>query len=218
MNQAKEPGLNGLNGIWNRVRGVFFAWWVVASACVIQALNQGLLSQGFTVYFIPLQTEFGWSRTLPSSGYSLSHVESGILGPLEGWLTDRFGPRRVVLIGIVLFGAGFIVLSTIHSVVAFFAAFSIVAAGASLGGFLPLSVAVLNWFVRKRTLAMAGSGVAGVIVPLVAWSVTTQGWRTTALASGFAVWLIGIPMGLLLRHRPEKYSCLPDGDRPAPPT
>ena len=202
-----------------RLKGVFFGWWVVASACVIQALNQGLLSQGFTVYFLPLQGEFGWSRTLLSSGYSLSHVETGILGPLEGWLTDRFGPRRVVLLGIVLFGAGFILLSRIHSITAFFAAFLLLSAGASLGGFLPLSVAVLNWFVRKRTLAlglaMAGSGLAGVIVPLVAWGVTTQGWRTTALASGLIIWIIGIPMALLLRHRPEKYGYLPDGDRPA---
>ena len=211
--------MNGLSVIGKRVRGVFYGWWVVLSACIIQALNQGLLSQGFTVYFLPLQTEFGWSRTLLSSGYSLSHVESGILGPIEGWLTDRFGPRRVVLIGVVLFGAGFIVLSMIQSITTFFAAFLLVSAGASLGGFLPLSVAVLNWFVRKRSLAlglaMAGSGLAGILVPLVAWSVTTNGWRQTALLSGFAIWAIGIPMSLLLRHRPEKYGYLPDGDRPA---
>ena len=219
MFEATSTRQTRLSAVGRRLKGVFFGWWVVTSACVIQALNQGLLSQGFTVYFLPLQGEFGWSRTLLSSGYSLSHVETGILGPLEGWLTDRFGPRRVVLIGIVLFGGGFMLLSRIQSITAFFAAFLLLSAGASLGGFLPLSVAVLNWFVRKRTLAlglaMAGSGLAGVIVPLVAWGVTTQGWRTTALASGLVIWIIGIPMALLLRHRPEKYGYLPDGDRPA---
>jgi MFS family permease len=118
-----------------------------------------------------------------------------------------------------MFGSGLMLLSTIHSITTFLLAFLLIAAGSSLGGFLPLSVAVLNWFVRKRTLAlgisMAGSGLAAVIVPLVAWSVTNHGWRTAALASGLAVWLIGIPMALLLRHKPEKYGYLPDGDRPA---
>ncbi len=189
------------------------------SACVIQALNQGLLSEGFGVYFLPLQAEFGWNRTLLSSGYSLGQVESGFLAPVGGWLTDRFGPRRVVMIGVVLFGAGLILLSTIQSITTFYLAFLLVAAGSSLGGFLPLSVAVLNWFVRKRSLAlglsMAGSGLAAVIVPLVAWGVTSHGWRTTAIASGLVVWLVGIPMSLLLRHNPEQYGYLPDGDRPA---
>lgn len=211
--------LNVLTVIRGRIQGVFFGWWIVLSTFVILALNQGLLGQGFTIYFLPLQTEFGWSRALLATGYSLSHVESGLLGPFEGWFADRFGPRRVVVIGVVLLGAGFILLSLVQSIVTFFAAFLVISAGSSLGGFLPLSVAVLNWFVRKRGLAlgmaMAGSGLGGVIVTAVAWSVTTQGWRFTALASAFAIWLIGIPLALLLRHKPEKYGYLPDGDYPA---
>jgi MFS family permease len=220
MTSVSQQKSGSLAGLGSRIRGIFYGWWVVLAACVIQSLNQGLLSQGFTVYFLPIQAEFGWSRTLVSSGYSLSQVESGFLGPLEGWLTDRFGPRRVVALGVALFGAGFIVFSQVNSVATYFAAFLLVAGGSSLGGFLPLSVAVLNWFVRKRTLAlgiaMAGSGLAGLIVPLVAWGVTTQGWRTTALVSGLVIWAVGIPTSLLLRHRPEKYGLLPDGDRITP--
>jgi len=173
------------------------------------------------VYFLPLQAEFGWSRALLSAGYSLSHVESGILGPFEGWLTDRFGPRLVVIVGLILLGAGFILLSMIHSIVAYFIAFILISAGSSLSGFLPLQVAIVNWFVRKRGLAlgiaMSGAGLGGVIVPLIAWSLTIHGWRTTAFASGLIIWLIGIPTALLLRHKPEKYGYLPDGDRPASP-
>lgn len=202
-----------------RVQGVFFGWWIVAAACVIQSLNQGLLGQGFTLYFLPLQAEFGWSRALLSSGYALSHVESGVLGPLEGWLADRFGPRRVVLVGVLLLGVGFILLSMIHSLGAFFGAFLVISAGSSLCGFLPLSVAVLNWFVRQRSLAlgvaMAGAGLGGVIVPMVAWGVTNHGWRSMALVSGLVIWLVGFPMALLVRHKPEQYGYLPDGDSPA---
>jgi MFS family permease len=203
-----------------RVQGVFYGWWIVAAACIIQSLNGGLLGQGFTIYFLPLQTEFGWSRALLSSGYALSHVESGFLGPLEGWLADRFGPRRVVLVGVLLLGAGFILLSRVQSIVPFFGAFLVISAGSSLAGFLPLSVAVLNWFVRKRSLALgvalAGGGLGGLIVPMVAWGLTNHGWRSTAVVSGLVIWLIGFPMALLVRHKPEQYGYLPDGDSPAP--
>ncbi len=118
-----------------------------------------------------------------------------------------------------MLGAGFILLSMIHSIIAYFVAFLLLSAGSSLCGLVPISVAVLNWFSRKRSLAlgiaMAGMGIGGAIVPALAWSMTTQGWRNTALASGFVIWLIGIPIALLLRHKPEKYGYLPDGDRPA---
>lgn len=215
---APQPHSSLLSFILSRVRGVFYGWWIVLSASVMQSLNQGLLNQGFGVYFLPLQSEFGWSKTLLSLGYSVGQVESGLLAPVVGWLTDRVGPRRVVTIGIVLFGAGLMLLSSINSVAMFFATFLLVAVGSSLSGFLPCSVAVLNWFVRRRTLAlgisMAGSGIAAAIVPTVAWSVTNFGWRPAALFSGFVVWAVGIPMALLLRQRPEKYGYLPDGDRP----
>ncbi len=211
--------LNVLAVTRRRVRGIFFGWWIVAAGCIMQSLNQGLLGQGFTIYFLPLQAEFGWSRALLATAYSFSHVESGVLGPLEGWLADRLGPRRIVLIGVLLLGAGFIFLSRVHSIVAFFGAFVLIWSGSSLAGFVPLAVAVLNWFVKKRSLAlgiaMAGSGVGGFFVPVVAWGLTTHGWRSTALASGFVIWLVAVPMSLLLRHKPEQYGYLPDGEPPA---
>ena len=210
---------NVLSVIRRRVQGIFFGWWIVLSACVLHSLNQGFLNQGFTLYFLPIQAEFAWSRALLASGYSLGHVESGILDPFQGWIADRFGPRRVVVIGIILLGAGFILLSMMQSIVAFFIAFLVLSMGSGFCGNLSFMVAIFHWFVRKRSLALgialAGGAVGGVIVPVVAWSLTTQGWRVTALASGFVIWLIGIPLALLVRHKPEQYGYLPDGDRAA---
>ncbi|MDP3878845.1 MAG: MFS transporter [Dehalococcoidales bacterium] len=211
--------LDGLGATRRRFQGIFFGWWIVLSSCVINALNRGFLNQGFTVYFLPLQAEFGWSRALLSTGYSLGHVESGILDPFQGWISDRFGPRRVILIGVILLGGGFIMLSMVQSIVAFFAAFLLLSIGSGFCGNLSFMVAIFNWFVRKRSLtlgiALAGGALGGVIVPAIAWSLTTHGWRVTALASGFIIWIIGIPLALLVRHKPEQYGYLPDGDRPA---
>ncbi len=152
-----------------------------------------------------------------STGFSLSNIVNGVLAPFEGWLSDRFGPRRLVLSGMVMLGAGFIFLSTVNSIVAYFLSFAVIACGASLGGYLPISVAVLNWFVRKRSLALgiasSGHGLGGLIVLLVAWSVVSNGWRPTALVSGIAILVIGTLCSLLLRQNPEKYGYLPDGDK-----
>ena len=202
----------------SKVQGVFFGWWIVVSGCIMQSLNSGLLGQGFTVYFLQLQEDFGWSRTLLSTGFSLSNIVNGILAPFEGWLSDKFGPRRLVLSGMVMLGTGFLFLSSVHSIVSYFLSFALIACGASLGGYLPISVVVLNWFVRKRSLALgiasAGHGLGGLIVLLVAWSVVNNGWRPTAFVSGIVILVVGTACALLLRQRPEKYGYLPDGDQP----
>jgi OFA family oxalate/formate antiporter-like MFS transporter len=210
---------NLLNLAKTRTQSIFFGWWIVISGCILQSLNSGLLGQGFTVYFLQLQEDFGWTRTLLSTGFSLSNIVNGILAPFEGWLSDRFGPRRLVLCGMVMLGAGFIFFSTVHSIVTYFLSFALIACGASLGGYLPISIVVLNWFVRKRSLALgiasAGHGLGGLIILLVAWSVVNNGWRPTALISGISILVIGTLCALLLRQRPEKYGYLPDGDKPA---
>lgn len=199
------------------IKGIFYGWWIVVACFILQCLSGGLLFSGFTVYFLPLKDEFGWSRTLLASGFSLNLIWSGILGPPQGWFIDRFGPRWLVTLGVTLFGAGFLVFSQIHSILGFFLAFFLLGIGSSLSGFLPSTATVTNWFTRKRGLAigimMCGLSMGGLIVPILAWSVTGNGWRATAFASGLLIWSVGIPAALMLRHKPEQYGYLPDGGR-----
>src|SRR4029434_9548703 len=98
---------------------------------------------------------FGWSKTMLSAAFSMARAESGILGPLQGWLTDRFGPRILIRVGMSLFGIGFILFSRIEGPVAFFATFLLMAIGSSLGGYLPIGVAIVSWFRRRRALALS---------------------------------------------------------------
>ena len=200
-----------------RVSRVFYGWWIVAAGFAIQALNGGLLFHGFTIYFLPLQAEFGWSRTLLATGFTMTRFESAILGPAQGWAIDRFGPRVIVLVGVLIFGSGFMVMSRMQSLPMFFFAFLLLAMGSSFGGFLPVTATIANWFAAKRTLAMGtamtGMGVGGFMVVALAWSITSYGWRPTAVVSGVLVWLIGIPAAMVLRHKPEQYGYLPDGRR-----
>ena len=165
-----------------------------------------------------MREEFGWSRTLFAAAFAMARSESAILGPLQGWLTDRFGPRALMRVGMAIFGVGFILFSRIRTPVEFFLAFFVVAVGAGLGGYVPIAVAIVNWFRRRRALALgissSGSAVGGLLTPVVVVSLTTLGWRGTALLSGVVILLLGLPMAQVFRHRPEMYGEYPDGIRP----
>ena len=196
-------------------RGVFFGWWIVAGGFLIQILNGGLLFHAFSAYVLPLQAEFGWSKSQVSGAFAMARAESGILGPAQGWAIDRFGPRAIMRVGIVMFGAGFIALSMVHSLPMYYGAFALLAVGSSLGGFMSLATTVTNWFSRKRATAlgimMTGMGVGGLMVPLIVLSLDELGWRATARISGILVLAIGLPMTQIMRHSPERYGMLPDG-------
>ena len=195
---------------------LFFGWWIVLGSYVVQVLNGALLFHAFSAYILPLQAEFGWSRASVSGVFSMVRAESGILGPLQGWLIERCGPKIMMQVGIAFFGAGYIYFSHIDSLWDFYLSFALIALGSSLGGFIPISATITHWFARQRATAlgisMTGMGVGGLLVPLVVWSLTHWGWRDTAFFSGLLIFCLGFPATLLMRQRPELYGLRPDGD------
>lgn len=199
-----------------RRHGIFFGWWIVAAGFGLEALIGGLIFHAYGAYVVVLREEFGWSKTMLSAAFSMARAESGILGPVQGWLTDRFGPRALIRSGMLIFGAGFMLMSQIATPAGFFLTFFLIALGSSLGGYLPIGVAIVAWFRRHRALALSvsatGMGVGGLLTPLVVASFDRVGWRWTALLSGVLVLLVGLPIAQLVRHRPEAHGMLPDGD------
>jgi MFS family permease len=199
----------------NALRNVFYGWWIVAAAFVIHGLSGGLFFHAFGAYFVFLQAEFGWSRALISGAFSLSRLESGFLGPLQGWLINRFGSRNCVTVGLIIFAVGFILLSLVNDAVTFYAVFVIIALGSGLAGFLTINLVLINWFERQRSTAIAlaatGGSLAGLMIPLVAWALTTYGWRATAFVSGVLLLVVGLPMARVIRQAPEPYGYWPDG-------
>ena len=204
------------NSLRQRAQRVFYGWWIVLAGFAIQAFNGCLLFHGFGAYVLPLQAEFSWSRAQISGVFSMLRAESGLLGPLQGWLIDRYGPRALMRVGFVLFGAGFALFSRVDSLPSFYLSFAVIALGSSLGGFMSLSTTIAHWFVRRRSTALgfmlAGMGTGGLLVPAMVWSLSEYGWRSTALVSGLLVMLVGLPLSQLMRRRPEDYGLLPDGD------
>ena len=199
----------------------FDGWRIVAAAAAVQCLQAGLLHAAFGAYVAVLVEERGWSKTALSGAAALQSLEAAVLGPLLGWLIDRSGARRMIMAGVVIFALGFMALSQIDTLQGFYAAVIVIAVGASFSGYFPLTVAVVQWFERKRARALSvmGFGLAagGLAVPLVAWSMQQFGWRATAFGSGLLLLLAGLPLAMTIKSRPEDHGQTPDGLPPAPP-
>ena len=94
--------------------------------------------QGLGTFLVALQREFGWSRTVLSGAFALARAEGAVVGPLEGWLIDKVGSRRMMLIGYSLMALGFYLFSQVHSVWQFYLAFLVITLGSGLGGWLAI--------------------------------------------------------------------------------
>lgn len=199
---------------------IFYGWWIVLATSLIHIWGAGTFYYGFTAFFNPIVDELGWSYAATSFAASLRSIEGGIASPLVGFATDRYGARRLLVLGSILGGLGFILLARIQTLWSFYLIFIFLSVGSSLLFPVPGWTAVANWFVKKRGIALgtlsATMGIAGLVIYLVNWLIGLYGWRQTLVILGIGMWAIGIPSALVVRTRPEPYGLLPDGDEALP--
>ena len=199
---------------------IFYGWWIVSLGSLILAVGMGIFYHSFTVFFLPLKREFGVSSAAISLLYGAARLEGGVEGPLVGYLIDRFGPKVLIIIGVILAGTGFILLSIVHSFGAFFLIYIlIISLGYNAGFFHPISAAINTWFIRRRSMGfaiiMAAGSVGGVVMaPLLSYIILNSGWRNGTLFSGLLILIVGLPAGLLIHRSPEAQGLYPDGISP----
>jgi len=197
---------------------IFYGWWIVLVTGLVSGLGAGFYYYGASVLFKDITAELGTSRAITSFASSIGRMEGGIISPLTGWLGDKFGPRWLIFIGTFLLSLGLALTYTVTSVWAYFLAWGVVSGlGINLGLTVAVDLALTNWFVRKRGLAMgikfAMIGLGSIVaVPVVSWLVNLTGWRTTCLIWSL-IMLACIPLVFLVvkSKRPEHYGLLPDG-------
>tara|TARA_B100000686_G_scaffold349865_1_gene444259 strand:+ start:130 stop:1443 length:1314 start_codon:yes stop_codon:yes gene_type:complete len=194
---------------------IFYGWWLLAAGTVVMIMQGGLYAYGFSAFFVPLAATLGTSRGVLSLAFSFTRLESSLLGPIEGYVIDRFGPRGIMYIGFAIFGLSFFMFSRVNSLFGFYMVFPLIALGASMSGFLPVVTAINNWFSKRRGLATgissAGVNVGGILVALVALNISHFGWRTAAVIIAVIICVLGFPMSAMMRHKPQDYGYHPDG-------
>ncbi len=173
----------------------FFGWYIVSGGIVVQILLGGLVMHATGFYVAALKAEFMWSATLFGIALAMTRIESGALGPLQGWAIDRFGPRLMMRLGIAATALGMILFSFIENQASFFIFYFIISIGAGVGGFMTLTVAVVHWFQRTRARAMGylmtGLALGSLMTPGIAALIDGIGWRDTSLWSGVLLFVIG---------------------------
>ncbi len=195
---------------------MYYGWWVVFGCAGIVFLASGTFFYGFGTLITPMSDEFGWSRALIAGAFSLRTELGGVWAPVVGYLVDRVGPRRLLVAGAFVVGAGFILLSRIESAWHLYVVAMIIAMGLGATGGPVAMAAVAYWFRKKRGRALAlmtvGGGSSGVMVVVLALLIAAFGWRTALLVMGLTQWAICIPLALVVRNRPQDMGLLPDGE------
>ena len=201
-------------------RRVFYGWWILLAGSLISGIGTGIIYHSFTVFFLPLKRDLGVSSAAISLLYGAARLEGGIDGALYGYLIDRFGSRKMIMIGASLAGIGLILLSTVHSFLSFFLIYVfIVSVGSNAGFFHPVSTAVNKWFIRHRGLGFsvltASGSIGGMFMaPLLSFIILNYGWRNGAVLAGFLILAIAIPAALPIKRSPEAMGLFPDGQAP----
>jgi len=168
----------------------------------------GIALWGLPYYYDFMVREFGWTRAQVASGNAFSKLMIGpIFGFVAGWMVDRFGPRKLLIVGVLLAGLAVSGLGSISSLRGFYFFYLLNALGYVCGGPLPCQVLVSRWFVKARGKAMAfaylGIGVGGAAVPWISrFLVDRFGWQVALKVLGLLIIFITLPFAVLVKDAP----------------
>jgi MFS transporter, OFA family, oxalate/formate antiporter len=201
-----------------RTPRLFHGWIVVGGVFLVSMIGFGT-AYSFTAFFAPLQHEFSASRRQVSLVFGVAGFIYFSLGALSGNLADRFGPRRVIIWGVLAMGLGLVLASYARTLFEICTAYGL---GVGLGvglSYVPGLSTVQRWFERRRGLAsglaVAGNGVGTLVIPpLAAWLIQTADWRVAYRVLALVVVSVGIGAAMLIEPSPQARGLLPDGDIP----
>ncbi len=200
--------------------GVFYGWFVVAAAFAVTFVGFGS-AYTFSAFLGSLQSEFAASRGSVSLVFSLAGFLYFGLGMVSGPLADRWGSRRLCIVGMLLVGLGLGAASMARTLTEVYLAYGL---GVGLGvgcSYVPALGAVQRWFVKRRGfasgLAVSGIGVGTLVMPpLAAVAVQRLGWRHAYLVLGLLAIVVGVGMALLIENDPRGRGLAPDGEHLQP--
>ena len=204
---------------------IYYGWYIVAITGFVMTVATVPMFHAMTLWNPALEAHFGWKRGALSMAMALTRIEGGLMGPIEGYLTDKLGGRKMVLIGFIILGFGFLAFSQIGAgfwpvspLYTFYFAFMVMALGQGMGSWVPMMTTINNWFSRRMATAMAWAnwisrGGALVVVPLIGLGINSPiGWQGTALVVAIVVFASAIPFYLVIRNKPEDMGLQMDGE------
>ena len=198
-----------------------YRWVIVAAGGLLGCVAIGAMFS-LPVLLRPISQDTGWSMTGVSSAMTIGFLAMAFASMAWGGLSDRFGPRAIVLAGSILISASLALASRAASLIEFQLVFGLMVGAGAAAIIAPMMACVTGWFDTHRSLAVslvsAGMGMAPMTMsPLAAWLVSAHGWRTALLVVAALAAVLMIPTSLLVRRAPGLASAaaLPAHDAPA---
>ena len=197
---------------------VFYGWWVTLAAFLNLFFVVGIVYYGFPVFYPSLVASLGFTRAQLTQGFLYGFVAVAVVfGFVAGVLIDRFGPRRVIRIGVPFVGLALVFMGWMSHLWQYYLLCIAEVIGYALTGPIPNQVLIANWFRAKRGRAMGyaylGLGLGGAVAPLlINWLIERFGWRHAFLITGVLVLAGLFPVAQwVTRSRPGEMGLLPDG-------
>ena len=190
-----------------------YGWVVVAAGGLMGCVAIGSMFS-LAVFLAPMSDETGWSRTGISTAMTIDFLVMGVAAFGWGALTDRFGPRPVVLSGAILLGLGLALASRAGSLLEFQIAYGAIVGVAAGAVFAPMIATVTGWFEKRRSLAVslvsAGMGMGPMTIsPFARELLSTYDWRTAQLIIAILAWVLLVPTAFLVRRAPPAMANAP---------
>lgn len=202
----------------NKQSHFFIGWWSVLFIGIMSGLGHGFNTYGISVIFKPIAAELGLDRAATSWAPGIGRMEGGVTSPLVGWLSDKFGPRGIVITGICIAGTGLVLMYFITEVWQYYVAWgALIGLGLNIGLTVAVDKNINDWFIKHRGLAQGIKfGLISVFGIIVVQAITPimelHGWRFICLIWGI-IMFASVPFTYVLikPQRPEHYGMLPDG-------
>ncbi|MGN6101492.1 MAG: MFS transporter, partial [Devosia sp.] len=185
---------------------LYYGWVIVAAGALITCVAMGAMF-ALPVYLQPISADTGWTHAGISLAMTIGFVVMGVAGFGWGTLSDRIGPRPVILVATILLGLGLLIASRTSNLLVFQLAYGGLVGGSGGAFFAPLIASTVGWFDKHRSLAVSlvslGAGIAPMVMtPLATVLIQGYGWRNAMLMVAIAAVVIIIPVGLFVRPAP----------------
>lgn len=196
---------------------VYYGYYIVGGALLAQFIAVGTQASVSGTFFKPMSDDLGWTRAEFTYAQTIGRFMMAFAGFFIGVYVDRYGGRRLMLIGVSILAAALFAVSQITELWQWVVLRGLIfTSGAALLGNLVVNVTLSKWFVEKRGRAIGvsamGVSLAGVVMPLLmTWVIDSWGWRTAWQALAVGSLLVIYPSALVMRRQPEDHGLHPDG-------
>ena len=196
-------------------RSIYFGWYILAASLVLLSYQSVTFTYGFTAFLTPIATTLGWTYAQISLATTIRGIQVGMLDPFVGIIVDRWPARRLMILGTLVYAVGVVVFSKATNLAVFYIGFLIMGLGGTFCYSMVPQTVLARWFKKNigkvSGILTMGFSIGGMFVPFIVKGINAFGWQQLMLYLALGVVVLGLPLSLVYRDRPEDYGMLPDG-------